>query len=154
MTVEELQARESIRDTLARYNHSGDRGRISELAACFTDDGVLDLGQDDAAHGREAIEARLSQVVWSTTAQSEKPRVRHHVSSIQIEIENPEHARVRSYFLVFTGIGLDHWGIYEDRFRAASGTWLIEHRHVQVDGVSSPESMASDFFKKNSRISQ
>ncbi|MAI27015.1 MAG: hypothetical protein CMN75_13380 [Spirochaeta sp.] len=147
MTVEELQARESIRDTLAQYNHSGDRGRVAELAACFTRDGVLDLEKDDAARGREAIETRLARVVWKTKAQSEKPRVRHHVSSIKIELEDPEHARVRSYFVVFTDIGLDHWGSYEDRFRAVSGTWLIEHRHVRVDGVSSPQSMAAEFLK-------
>ena len=147
MTVEELQARESIRDTLARYNHSGDHGRVSELAACFTEDGVLDLGQDDAVRGREAIEARLSQVVWSSKDNPKKAPVRHHVSSVKIELEDSEHARVRSYFVVFTDIGLDHWGIYEDRFRAVSGTWLIEHRHVRVDGVSSPQSMAAEFLK-------
>jgi hypothetical protein len=150
MTVEELQARESIRDTLAQYNHSGDRGRVSELAACFTQDGVLDLGKDDAARGREEIEARLSQVVWSSKAKSEKPLVRHHVSSIKIELEDSEHARVRSYFVVFTDIGLDHWGSYEDRFRSVSNEWLIEYRHVRVEGVSSPQSMASEFFKNQS----
>ena len=150
MTVEELQARESIRDTLAQYNHSGDRGRVSELAACFTADGVLDLGKDDAARGREEIQARLSQVVWSSKARSEKPLVRHHVSSIKIELENSQHARVESYFLVFTDIGLDHWGTYDDRFRSVSNEWLIEHRHVRVEGVSSAQSMASEFFKNQS----
>lgn len=150
MTMEELQARESIRDTLAQYNHSGDRGRVSELAACFTQDGVLDLGKDDTARGREEIQARLSQVVWSSKAQSEKPLVRHHVSSIKIELEDSEHARVKSYFVVFTHIGLDHWGTYEDRFRSVSNEWLIEHRHVRVEGISSAQSMASEFFKNQS----
>ena len=152
MTVDELQARESIRDTLAQYNHSGDRGRVSELAACFTEDGVLDLGKDDAARGREQIEARLSQVVWNSKTQSEKPLVRHHVSSIKIELEDSEHARVKSYFVVFTHIGLDHWGSYEDRFRSVSNEWLIEHRHVRVDGVSSAQSMASEFFDNQSTL--
>ena len=150
MTVDELQARESIRDTLAQYNHSGDRGRVSELAACFTEDGVLDLGKGDAARGRKEIKERLSQVVWNSKAQSEKPLVRHHVSSIKIELEDSEHARVKSYFVVFTHIGLDHWGTYEDRFRPVSNEWLIEHRHVRVDGVSSAQSMASEFFDNQS----
>ena len=35
MTVEELLAREQIRDTIALYNHAGDRGRLEELADCF-----------------------------------------------------------------------------------------------------------------------
>ena len=43
MTLEELIARECVRDTYARYNHAGDRGRLTELADCFTEDGVLEL---------------------------------------------------------------------------------------------------------------
>ena len=42
-TVEmwELVAREHIRDTLARYNWSGDAGRLDDLADTFCPDGVL-----------------------------------------------------------------------------------------------------------------
>ena len=43
MTLDELIARECVRDTYARYNHAGDRGRIEELAACFTVDGILEV---------------------------------------------------------------------------------------------------------------
>ena len=37
----ELIARESIRDTVARYNHAGDSGRYDDMIGCFTVDGVL-----------------------------------------------------------------------------------------------------------------
>lgn len=151
MTAEELQARESIRDTLARYNHSGDGGDVSALARCFTEEGVLDLGPDDSPKGREAIDARLSRVVWDSKNRSEKPRVRHHVSSVKIDLEDENQARVRSYFLVFTEVGLDHWGVYEDRFRQVSDGWLIEYRNVRVDGIASPDSMAAEFFQNQPR---
>ena len=39
----ELTARECVRDTLARYTWSGDAGRIEDLAACFCDDGELEI---------------------------------------------------------------------------------------------------------------
>ena len=39
----ELVAREHIRDTLARYNWSGDAGRLDNLADTFSEDGVLEI---------------------------------------------------------------------------------------------------------------
>ncbi len=41
MTLDELLAREAIRDTMAQYNVSGDRLKVEEFAACFTEDGIL-----------------------------------------------------------------------------------------------------------------
>jgi hypothetical protein len=37
----ELVVRERIRDTLARYNWSGDAGRLDDLADTFTPDGGI-----------------------------------------------------------------------------------------------------------------
>lgn len=56
----ELIAREQVRDTVAAYNHSGDRFLLDELAACFTVDGVLESKGDWAAHGRAEIVRTLS----------------------------------------------------------------------------------------------
>jgi hypothetical protein len=59
MTVEmwELVAREHIRDTLARYNWSGDAGRLDDLADTFCADGVLAVGGQPAA-----VPTRMSHV--------------------------------------------------------------------------------------------
>ena len=62
MTLEDLLAREAIRDTLAKYNVSGDRLKVDDYAECFTEDGVI---QSERApgdfifryEGREAIRA-------------------------------------------------------------------------------------------------
>ena len=43
MEMWELVARERIRDTLARYNWSGDAGRLDGLAETFCTDGVLEI---------------------------------------------------------------------------------------------------------------
>jgi len=48
--------RDAIRDLLARYTYNGDRGRVEELAACFSADGTLDY-PGNAATGPRAIPA-------------------------------------------------------------------------------------------------
>ena len=42
----ELVAREQVRDTVAAYNHCGDRFLLDEMVACFTVDGVLESKGD------------------------------------------------------------------------------------------------------------
>ena len=44
MELWELAAREAIRETVARYAHLVDRGRIDELVDLFVEDGVLEAG--------------------------------------------------------------------------------------------------------------
>jgi hypothetical protein len=72
MTLDELVARERVRDTYARYNHSGDRGRLDDLAACFTEDGTLEFKGRFTAQGRSAIAVTLADVSsgWSGCSQS------------------------------------------------------------------------------------
>ena len=148
MKSDELEARECIRDTLARYNHAGDRGRLAELAACFAPDRVLDLSSEDLSTGPAEIEARLSQVVAGSKERAARPLVRHHVSSIAIQLEGPEEARAHSYFLVFTEIGLDHWGRYDDRLRRCGERWLFAHRRVRTEGASPESRMAADAARR------
>src|SRR6185369_4984409 len=58
----ELVARERVRDTVAAYNHCGDRFLLDELVACFTVDGVLESKGDWVARGRDEIRRTLSGV--------------------------------------------------------------------------------------------
>ena len=53
----ELVAREQIRHTIAAYTVAGDSGRFEEIAAQFTEDGVLDVRGQARAEGRAAIAA-------------------------------------------------------------------------------------------------
>ena len=55
MELWELAARERIRDTLARYNWSGDALRLDDLAQTFCEDGELELRGRESVHGRAAI---------------------------------------------------------------------------------------------------
>jgi hypothetical protein len=143
MDASEAIAREQIRDVISRYNHAGDRGDLEALVRCFREDGVLELENEDACAGRAAILSRLSRVVSGSRARGERAFVRHHVSSVKIELTGSDTATAASYFLVFTEIGLDHWGRYLDRLARCDGAWLFAHRKVRLDGAAPDSRMAA-----------
>lgn len=144
MDAAEAIAREQIRDVISRYNHAGDRGDLEALVACFSGDGVLDLAGIDALRGRDAIRRHLAGVVSDLAARTQRALLRHHVSSVRIELEGEDSARAASYFLVFTEAGLDHWGRYGDRLVRAGDGWLIAHRKVRIDGATPNSRMARE----------
>ncbi|MCK8669818.1 hypothetical protein M1M07_01650 [Rhodococcus sp. HM1] len=45
MNLTELHARECVRGTVARNTQDGDRGKLAELAECFTLDGKLEINR-------------------------------------------------------------------------------------------------------------
>ena len=125
--------RDEIREVLARYNLSGDRGRLDELARCFAEAGVLEF-EGEILKGREAIRERLGRVAADFGARSETRLLRHHLTTQQIEFTGPDSAQVTSYFLVVTDIGLDHWGRYRDDLLRTPEGWLLGRRRVVVEG--------------------
>ena len=136
MDTTELIARESVRDLIARYTWAGDRGRFADLVECFTDGGVLDVGDHGGRWvGRDHITAELESVARRTARAGGAPGpVRHHVTGTLIADITSSSAAARSYFLVTTTIGPDHWGRYFDRFTVEDGRWRIAERVVRVDG--------------------
>ncbi|PXX06875.1 nuclear transport factor 2 family protein [Mycolicibacterium moriokaense] len=143
MELWELAARERIRDTLARYNWSGDALRLDDLAQTFCEDGELELRGNDPVRGRAAIVALLGGVVTGSSAAAAatgaKRLVRHNVTNIRFTEVTPQEARVACYFTVLTEIGLDHYGRYRDVVVPVGDDWLIRHRFVSTDW-SAPES--------------
>ena len=142
----ELAVREAVRETLARYNHAGDRGRVGELAEQFTPDGILEIHDGARMEGRASIAKGLGGAVrrsiQSTAPDSPPPIVRHHVSSVLIYDVTPERAGAASYFAVLTRDGLDHWGRYRDVLVPYDGRWLLAHRFVRVDAHRSGSPLA------------
>lgn len=148
MTLEDMLAREAIRDTLAKYNVSGDRLKVDDYAACFTEDGVIEAEHADPAYafryeGRAAIRAWQARWLERTLA-GEKIHAasfaRHHLSTSKIDLTGPDSADVRTYWVAWTDIGPDHAGYYLDRFRKVGEDWLIAHRRVREDWRS-PDSL-------------
>ncbi len=140
MTADELIARECIRQTMANYTLAGDRVRIEDFIAVFTEDAVLEsehVPDADAFRcaGRAAIHQWIAR--WRSPqreASAERATfIRHHLSTSQVEFDSPDTARARTYWVAYTDIGPDHCGYYIDVFRKTGERWLIAHRKVRLD---------------------
>jgi SnoaL-like protein len=137
MTPEQLLAREAICHTQSTYNTAGDRGRLDELIATFTDDGVLDFFRG-VFTGKQAIRDVLSGAVdrnaaAGSPAPEDRGFLRHNMTTRHIEFRDDTTADAWTYFLVMSPVGLDHCGLYVDRFVAQEGRWLIARRRVKID---------------------
>lgn len=153
MTLEDLLAREAIRDTMAKYTTAGDRLKVDDYAACFTEDGVMEAEHADPAvafryEGREAIRAWQARWLERTLAAikgagervHEASFARHHLSTSKIDLTGVDTAKARTYWVAWTDIGPDHAGYYLDSFRKVGDDWLIAHRLVREDWRS-PDSL-------------
>jgi uncharacterized protein (TIGR02246 family) len=131
----ELIARERIRDLVAAYAHCADSGQFDELVELFAADGVLQTPDGVEHRGREAIRAFLCGTKEALAGATRSALIRHHVSSLRIEVTGPGSATGAAYFFVVTERGPDHWGRYRDRYVAeADGRWRFAHRRVRLDG--------------------
>lgn len=142
MDVEEAVAREAIRATLSRYNLSGDRGDLEGVAACFTEDGVLEVPGSFTARGRREIVEHLHAPVATLRSQAARALLRHHLGTHGVHFEGLQRARCWTYFTAFTEVGPDHMGRYVDRVRKVDEEWLLSHRRVVVEWWS-PQSRYS-----------
>ena len=140
MTLEELLAREGIRKTMARYTMAGDRLRVDEFAAVFTQDGVIEtegVSEKDRFRyeGRAAIRAWLARFLdtRSDSAWTGPKFLRHHLSTCMIELTGPDAAKTRTYWVAYSDLGPDHAGYYVDDFRKVNDEWLIAHRRIRED---------------------
>ncbi len=145
MTLDELLAREAIRDTMAKYNVSGDRLKAEDFAACFTEDGIL---QSERAPGDFIFRyvGRAAILEWQNRWRNPEPGreqnhdtvqgarfVRHNLSTCKIDLTSPTTASARTYWVAWTDIGPDHSGVYLDNFQRIGEEWLISLRRVRRD---------------------
>jgi hypothetical protein len=141
MTLDEMLAREGVRKTLAAYTAAGDRLRVEDFIAVFTDDAILEtdgVPPEDAFRyeGKDAIRAWMAR--WlRPPAQGEKPHaatfIRHHLATCHIEWTSADTARARTYWSAWTDIGTDHTGHYIDVLRKVGEDWLLAHRKIRLD---------------------
>jgi hypothetical protein len=140
MDEAERLAREAIAKTLAACTQAGDARKADAYAACFAADGVLEL-VGERLEGREAIRAWMTAPSVIPPPDAPAPRgtgrrspayVSHHLTTCRIDLDTADNARVRTYWLVVTAIGLDHSGYYDDRFVRTGEGWLIAHRRPRT----------------------
>ena len=139
MDAQDVEARESIRDLVARYNANGDAGRFDAMLELFAENAVLEVpGQE--LRGRQEI-----RDFFESVARDPKRRpvrlLRHFIATHQVDIDGEDAARGRCYYQVLTENGLDHWGRYVDVYVKHDGCWLFAARKASVDGMA-PKSWA------------
>jgi len=131
----EIEARESIRDLVARYNANGDAGRFDAMLALFADDAAFEFDAD-TFEGRPAIRGFFERVSERTGPGRAAAFVRHFTGTHQIDVLSADEARGRCYYAVLTERGLDHWGRYLDEYRRIDGRWLFRRRKVTLDAAT------------------
>ena len=131
MTVEEMLAREGIRQTIARYTDAGDNGRYEDLIPCYAEDGIFEIATG-RWEGRPAIEQAL-RTMRAGRDRSGVALQRHHLGTCHIVIDAPDKAHSITYFTVISDIGPDHAGRYIDAHVLRDGRWQFAHRNVVVE---------------------
>lgn len=156
MKLDDLLARESIRDLVARYNSYGDTGRFEDLFELFVDDAVMEVGPTHGERtihdGLEALKSIFTGARGRVQAQDERAKttyIRHFTSTHQIDLLGDGHATGRCYFAVIIGDavearGLDHWGRYIDDYVYSNDRWKFRRRRVYVDGQNPGSWFASE----------
>lgn len=134
MLESEAISREEIRSLLIEYVQCADGGRTDRMLELFAEDAVMEPTGDPVCHGRDEIRAYFENAGRSIRRHMATPVLRHHLSSIHIELTSATEARTTAYFLAVTEIGPDHWGRYRDTLRRAGDSWQITHRLLQLEG--------------------
>ena len=133
MELWELVARESVRDLVARYNANADSGRFDQVLECFADDAVMEL-DGRPYRGHDEIHSIFTGAAALARSGPGPVLVRHHTSTLQIDVTGPGEASSRCYYQVLSAEGLDHWGRYLDTYGVVDGSWKFVRRREFLDG--------------------
>jgi SnoaL-like domain len=132
----EIEARLSIQVTMSRYTRYVDAGRPDLLGLLFAEPMYYDMGGGRVVHTRAELTATVEEIKSTFRAAENFGRLRHHVSSVVIELTDAGGAKATSYFLALSGVGPDHWGVYRDELTRVGQRWLFARRIVTVEGAS------------------
>ena len=124
MTDDERRAIEAdCARLIALYANLNDAARWDELAALYTEQGVMTrpTAPDAPIVGRDAILAAF---------RSRPPRTTRHVcSNVVIDVDSADEVRGTSAMLLFTGAPAPLVGSFHDRFVRTPEGWRFAARH-------------------------
>jgi uncharacterized protein (TIGR02246 family) len=124
---------DEIRQLIARYSHLVDSLQIEPWVECFTEDGVLDLGDGNRTEGRDALRALGAGL----TGVYEAMPMRHVVVNVMVDVDG-DAATSQSYLLIVTTgeqPTIMTTGVYRDRLRRADGKWSFVERVMDADNA-------------------
>lgn len=138
MTIDELLAREEIRNLRTDYSAYFDAHQLEDLTALFTEDAVCEFGSYGEWRGRQAIHDNYAKVIAMYRGQYD---TMHVATNAFIRVTGPTTAVGRWYLIdlvtqqipgaLETPGGNDnpllYLGMYEDEYRKVDGKWRIAH---------------------------
>jgi ketosteroid isomerase-like protein len=134
--VSELVDRQSITDLIHAYCYHFDRNEPAEVAALFTADATVDYGPESATIvGAGAIASTIAIGLEHTFAATS-----HHVSNIQITLEDAGRAHAVSYLYAWHRYvdgspDGELWGRYHHRFVRTGDGWRISELVLTAAGT-------------------
>jgi ketosteroid isomerase-like protein len=137
--LDEVIARESIRQTIANYTIAGDNRDAALFNTLWTDDALFDFSFPSLpsfrCEGIDQIRARTA--AWKQLPDPDPTLrsatfIRHNLTTCQIELTGKDTASAKTYFIVVTDVGPDHAGNYTDQLARRGDRWLFAHRRVDL----------------------
>ena len=130
--LENLLAKDEIRDVLMRYGRGVDRGDADLLKSCYHVGAIEEHGSAYVGPADAYIDAAVPRIHKMGT-------MAHYICNIHISLEG-ERAYVESYVLTFARFMKDTQsfdtltgGRLCDRFERRDGQWKIMHRKIAFD---------------------
>lgn len=138
MNIEELSARDQIRELVATYTHLGDGGRLDALVTLFEPDAWLETrspaGETTRHEGHEAIAGFFGGIVTNRAGGPDTTFVRHHIANVTITLTDVDTASGASYWTVYADRGFESSGRYRDTYRrGADDVWRFSSRTIRRD---------------------
>jgi uncharacterized protein (TIGR02246 family) len=122
--------RTAIQELYAEYNFAIDDERPADFAACFTPDGVLDVGYGDPVSGTEAL------ATFAAGTNQVMPGMRHSVTNL-ILTGHDDGATGKAYLYTYRATAEGHQviltGRYHDSLRRVDGLWKFSSRTMTPD---------------------
>jgi ketosteroid isomerase-like protein len=138
MTLDELLAKDEIRDLRIAYSQHYDALDLDQLMTLFTEDAVCEFGSYGTWHGRDTIRTNYAAVL----KHQDRPfATLHATTNPLIKITGPTTAYGRWYLIDLLAKQQDsglkspgghdnplmYLAVYEDQYRKVGGKWLIAH---------------------------
>ena len=143
LEVRVLEAKDAIRELMARYAMALDACRFADVAACFAPDGAWTTNYG-AARGPAEIEKFISSIV---PVKGEGPQRKHYITNIIIEVDGDSARAVSDYLVVReseNGLMPVMGGTYRDRFVKTAAGWRFARKELE-------HHIAGDMALKNGR---
>lgn len=135
-TLEILEAKEEIRDLVARYFNKLDKALYDDYAACYTEDGVY----SNPVLGRKAGKAALRKAAedyWTLIGTTKPRHLTANLHFTEVDLDNGRASSECEWVAIHATepgkLELAMCGHFVDKFEKVNGKWLIKERNVSYD---------------------